>query len=191
MIMDDPGPAFFEADPDNKYMLTFSAVSPLHASGKATLMCMRCFEEEKLRGAIVFLGERQHLWPEWRAIAERKGGNHLSGILAELAVNDMRKRFGPGNFMFEQCTGATIKNVGGTAIRLQLNLATRSLPIIKHSFSDETTRAAFMNGQFSGDRFEGAIELAELALLRGRTALADRLDAVAAARVATHSSAVH
>ncbi|MGJ3627974.1 hypothetical protein AB5I41_15035 [Sphingomonas sp. MMS24-JH45] len=103
---------------------------------------------------------------------------------------DMRKRFGPGNFMFEQCIGAEIKNVGGTAIRLQLNLATRSLPIIKHAFSDKMTRAAFMNGQFSGDPFEGAVELAELALLRGRTALAQRLDA-AAARIAKHSSAVH
>jgi hypothetical protein len=191
MIMDNPGPAFFEADLASEYSLTFSLLSPLHAAGRKTLMWMRCFEEDKLRGAIVFLGERQHLWPEWRVIAEREGGNHLSAIIAELALVDARKRYGAGNYMFELCTGAKIENVGSSSIRLVMTLATRTLPIIEHAFADAATRTAFMEGQLFGDRFEGAVELAELALLRGRAALASRLDSIAAARAATHSRSVH
>ncbi len=55
-------------------------------------MWMRCFDEDKLHGPIVFLGERQHLWLEWRAIAEREGGSHVSAIIAELALADARER---------------------------------------------------------------------------------------------------
>lgn len=93
--------------------------------------------------------------------------------------------------MFELCTGVKIENVETSSIWLVMTLATRTLPIIEHAFADATTRTTFMEGQLFGDRFEGAVELANLALLRGRAALASRLDGIADARAATHSRSVH
>ena len=184
MIMDDPGPAIFEADPEDEYRLSFTVPDLTSRLGRRTLMTMRCFEEEKLRGAIVWLGEHQHLWPEWRVFAKAEGGNALSGHLVDLIAKDSLKRFGSTENMFELCLGATATHGSGkTDVKLSMTLATRSAPIITHAFRDERSRDAFMEGLAAEDRTEGVVELAEFALLKGRNALSRKLDGIARERL--------
>lgn len=152
----------------------------------AHTMSLRCFEEEKLRGAIVWLGEHQHLWPAWRAIAEAEGGNALSGHLAAMMMDDGLKRFGSSDYMCEMCIGASAKRgAGRTDIELSMALATRSLPIITHAFKNARSRDAVMSFLMSEDRTIGSVELAELALLKGRSALARKLDNIASNQLRT------
>ena len=191
MIMDDPGATRFEAYPDDEYKLTFSTFSPLLVGGKTTLMAIRFFKEDSMRAAIAFLGERQHLWPEWAVIAAEHGGNYLSGVLADLITADAVKRFGSDKYFLEACTGTRVDSFGESAIQLKMTLVTRSITVIEHAFRDRRTWAAFMESQVLGDRFEGAVELAELGLLRGRTVLANKLDFMAATRAETYSTSKH
>jgi hypothetical protein len=196
MIMDNPGPAIFKADPDDEFRLSFIILDRREAGGSRTLMTMRCFEEHKLRGAIVWLGEHQHLWPEWQEIAEAEGGNALSAHLVALMMEDSQKRFGSTNYMCELCIGASAtRGVGKSNIDLSMILSTRSLSIITHSFNSVRLRDAFMDFLMSEDctidRTIRSIELAELALLEGRNVLARKLDAIAKRQVRTNGRTVH
>jgi hypothetical protein len=179
MIMNDPGPAIFTTDPGDEYRINFIVKGADEVSSGQLLMTMRCFEEAKLRGTVVWLGEHQHLWPEWQAIAETKGGNLFSGHLTDLMMQESLKRFGSADYLCEVCIGASLKMGGGrTDIELSMMLATRSLPIITHAFKSSCARDAFFDLQASEER-TGNIELAEIALLQGRNALARRLDNIA------------
>lgn len=192
MIMDDPGPAIFEADPADEYRLSFTVPDLTSRKGRRTLMTMRCFEEEKLRGATVWLGEHQHLWPEWRGFAEAEGGNALSGHLVTLIGKDSLKRFGSIDYMFELCLGATARRGSGkTDVQLSMTLVTRSVPIITHAFKDSRSRDVFMEYLVAEDRTEGSVELAELALLEGRNALRRRLDILASERLSVAGRTMH
>lgn len=179
MIMDNPGPAFFEADPYAECALVFTLLEPFAKSGKRELMRMRCFEEDRMLATTVFLGERQHLWSGWRTIAEREGGRHLSSLITQLALADSRERFGSGRYMMDRCEGALIHSVGKGGIRLELTLSTRMLPIIEHHFADGLVRSTFLENQMFADGGDDALALATLGLLRGTDALAARLDAMA------------
>lgn len=180
MIMDDPGPAIFEADPADEFRISFTVPTVLDLTGRRTIMTMRCFEEGKLRGAIAWLGEHQDLWPEWRRIAEDEGGNALSAVLVDLAEKEALERFGSPGYLYEACLGAqATRGAERYETRLEMMLSTRSLPIINHAFHDERSRTAFMSAVVADDSVEGFVELAELCLLRGRTALARRMDEIA------------
>lgn len=192
MIMDDPGPATFEADPLDEYRLTFGVRDVLSRSGRRTLMTMRCFEEEKMYGTIVWLGEHQELWPEWRTIAEAEGGNPLSARIAALMAEDSLRRFGSSKYLCEMCLGATItRGAGRTEIAISVMLSTRSLPITTHAFNDVRGRDAFMASLASGYRAEGSMAFAEMALLQGRGALARKLDELEHELLAADARNVH
>ena len=191
MIMDNPGPAIFEADPADEYRLTFSIPDRDEPGGRRALMTMRCFEEDKLRGAIVWLGEHQHLWPTWQAVAEAEGGNALSARLVAMTRLDSLRRFGSTQYLYEECLGASVARSGGTEIELSVTLTTRSVPIITHAFKNERLRNAFMDYIMSEHRTVGSVELAELALLKGRNALARKLDSIARSRSSFSRRAYH
>jgi hypothetical protein len=192
MITNNPGLAFFKADPDDEFRLSFIVLDRKEAGGIRTLMTMRCFEEYKLRGAIVWLGEHQHLWPEWQRIAEAEGGNALSAHLVAMMMEDSQKRFGSTDYMCEACIGASAtRGVGKTNIELSMTLSTRSLSIITHAFKNVRSRDAFMDFLMSQDRTVGSVELAELALLEGRNALARKLDSIAKRQVRANGWTVH
>ena len=190
MILDDPGPAIFEADPTDEYRLSFTVPDADEPGGRRTLMTFRCFEEDKLRGAIVWLGEQQHLWREWCAFAQAEDGATLATRLTAMATQDSIKRFGSDRYLFEMCTGASARFGNGHAeIDLCMTMATRELPIITHAFRSDRLRDAFMGSLSNPDRAMGCVELAEIALLRGRTVLARRLDSIAIERLVAASIA--
>lgn len=192
MIMDDPGAAIFEADPEDEYRLTFSVSDPLLRNGRRPLMTMRCFEKDKLHGAIVWVGEHQHLWPEWRAFAEAYDANALSARMVELMEKEALERFGSAQYMFEMCLVATVSpGREPRELELSVSLTTRSVPVIKHAFADTRSRDAFMDWLASGGREIGLVELAELALLRGRLAMAKELDVIARDRLHATDGTVH
>jgi hypothetical protein len=192
MIVNNPGPAIFEADPDDEFRLSFIVLDRQEAGGSRTLMTMRCFEEHKLRGAIVWLGERQHLWPEWQKIAEAEGGNELSAHLVAMMMEDSQKRFGSTDYMCELCIGASVtRGIGNTSIDLSVTLSTRSVLIITHAFKDVRSRGALMDFLMSKDATIGSVELAEIALLEGRNALARKLDSIAKRQVRANGRTVH
>jgi hypothetical protein len=192
MIIDNPGPAIFKADPDDEFRLSFLVLGHKEVGGSRTLMTMRCFDEHKLRGAIVWLGEHQHLWPEWQGIAEAEGGNALSAHLVALMMEDSQKQFGSTDSMCELCIGASAtRGVGKTNIELSMTLSTRSISIITHAFKSVRLRDAFMKSLMSEDRTIGSVELAELALLEGRNVLARKLDAIAKRQLRANGQTVH
>lgn len=191
MIMNNPGPVFFEATPEDEYRLTFFARNPLLASGREPLMTMRCFEEDKLRGAIVWLGERQDLWTEWAQIARDKGGNELSAHIVDLTIEDSTARYGSPNYMFELCLGARVECVGSDKLKLILDLTTRQLTIAQYTFMSRHQRNAFMTAVASPDRRFGLVELGELALLRGRNAFRTEFERIVNEAASVHGGTVH
>jgi len=192
MIMDNPGLAIFETHPEDEFRISFTVQDRKEAGGRRTLMTMRCFEEDKLRGVVVWLGEHQHLWAEWRGIAETEGGNAFSGHMADMMREDSLRRFGSSDYLCETCIGACAKRCSGKMeIELTMTLATRSLPIIKHAFKSARLRDAFMDFLVSEGRTMGSVELAELALLKGRNALAKKLDSIASRQLRAKHRTVH
>lgn len=192
MIMDNPGPAIFEADPADEFRVSFVVPDCKEADGRRTLMTMRCFEEDKLRGFVVWLGEHQHLWAEWSAIAEAEGGNALSGRIAAMMMEESVKRFGSPEYLNDLCIGASVTRGHGKAdVELSMTLSTRLLPIITHEFKDSRSRDAFMDSLLSEKRTIGSVELAELALLEGRSALRGKLDSIARLRLRATGGTVH
>ena len=179
MIMYDPGPAIFEADPADEFRLSFTVPDVLSATGRETLMTMRCFEEQKFLGAILWLGEHQHLWPAWRRVAEAEGGNVLSGMIIELARKEAKARFGAADYLFEQWAGAELGSTGRRGIELSARLPTRTLIVSTHRFLDRRCRDGFMRATVEDPCKVKPVALAEIALLRGRAALSRELDRIA------------
>ena len=183
MIMDEPGPAIFEADPADGYKLSFTAPDADEPGGRRTLMWFRCFEPEKMLGALAWLGLRQHLWAGWYEIAESEDGAALSRHLCAIAEEAAFEADG-GTYLFETCHGATAElGDKATQVSLLLHLATGTVPVITHCFADTRSRAAFMDWLMTGSGGMGCVELAELALLEGRGALARKLDQIARERL--------
>lgn len=192
MMMDDPGSAIFEADPSDEWKLSFTIPDLREEGGRRTLMWFRCFEPDKLLSVAVWLGERQHLWAEWRAIAESQDGAALSRHLTVAAEADALTDADGERYLFEACSGATIAICDdGSEIEILVRLPTRTLGMIVHDFGDADVRDAFMTWMAEDEEAPGCVELALFALLEGRTALARQLDTLAATLAASDAPTIH
>jgi hypothetical protein len=146
----------------------------------ATLMWFRAFEEPKFLAIAVWLGERQHLWSEWRTIAETAGAKALSRHLTSIADRD--------TWMEEVVTAMLISHNGSAPeVTVVADLATRRVEFMTHRFRSFEHRNAILDWANDTDAEDTAKALLLVGLLQGRRALARHMDGIASGLLNSHA----
>lgn len=166
MIRDATGNCFWKYDLDDEYRMTFLKQDP--GEEEEALMTFRTYEYGKFLSVAVLVGERQHLWADWRAIAEESGGNVLSGHLISYNKTDY----------FPNFEDVTIKESSGGVIVSVHMLPTRRVDLIKHVFANPELHRAFLNWAEEAGQ-DRRIGLSLIGLLEGKKALAKMMDTIA------------
>jgi hypothetical protein len=171
MIADDTGNMCWRFDASDCSMYFTARDRPPR---DATLMWFSAGERPRFLAVSMWLGERQHLWSEWRAMAEAEGGKALARHLVSLLGPDSR---------FEEFVAAmlVVERERVPEVTVAAGLATRRLDILRHRFASLALRDSFMAWAEGGHSTEIAKALSLIGLLEGRRALARLLDVIAQA----------
>lgn len=138
------------------------------------LMTFRLFEQDKFLAVAVLIGERQHLWGDWRSIAEATDGNTLSGHIADLILGDCL-------MPFEE---VIVREQGSfpSKVTVAAKLPFREVNLLAHRFETVKHKNAFLGWARQNARGH-LFGLCLLGFFKGRHAMADKMDAVAAAHL--------
>lgn len=171
MIKDATGNCFWKYDSEDEYRMIF--VARLSDGSERVLLQFRTFEQEKFLSAAVLIGERQHLWAKWRAIAERDGHRALDKVLTSIQTTDY----------LENVIDVTIAKVRGRLDTVTMSvhlLPKRQVDVIRHRFKTAEATTAFLGWVEKGG-LGLRVSLGLTGLLEGKKALADHMDKVAEA----------
>lgn len=170
--LQETGDTYFRCD-GPEYLLSFLARD--RPPEDATLMHFRTFNEEKFLAISAWLGERQHLWPEWRRIAEEVDGQELGRHLASLYTLPALEEFLGAEMVAQR--------EEEPEVTIAVLLTTRRLDVLRHRFPTLELRDAFLGWLDEGNPTQSTQALALLGLLEGRSMLARHMDAVAKAQL--------
>ena len=174
MIKSAAGDCYWDFDLKDEYRLTLMARRP-DGSDEA-LLTFRTFEQGKFLSIAVMLGERQHIWGKWRALAEKHGAAALDQIL------DTTMPQGPFPIVVDTKIAAHPANTRAVTVSVCL-LPSRKVDLIRHTFQTPQLRKSFMhwaNEAGLGPR----LDLCLVGLLKGTKALAAKMDDYAQAELA-------
>ncbi len=171
--MDDPGGVCFRYE-HPEYKMSFIALGG--DGDETTLMYFRAFEQAKFLAVSVWLAERQHLWAEWRAIAEATNGYELSRHMT--SIHDG----GPFENFLEPLL--IVEREYEPEVTFAARLVTRRVEILRHRFETLKHRDAFLGWVNNGATDPIKWDLALTGLLEGRNRLASHIDKVVKVQIA-------
>jgi len=174
MIKSAAGHCFWKYDDEDEYRMLF--VARLPDRSERVLLQFRTFEQEKFLSAAVLIGERQHLWGQWRRIAERDGHRALDKILTSIQTTDY----------LESVIDVTIVKDRGhpEAVTMSVHLLPkRQVDVICHTFASAEARVAFL-AWVEKAGLGRRVGLCLTGLLEGSKALAVEMDTIAETELA-------
>lgn len=174
MIKSAAGDCYWDVDLNDEYRLTFMA-RDADGSEKA-LFTFRTFEKDKFLSIAVMLGERQHIWGKWRALAEKHGAAALDQIL------DTATPQGPFPNVVDAKIAGHPANKRAVTVSVRL-VPSRKVDLIRHTFQTSQLRKSFM-GWAKEAGLGARLDLCLVGLLKGTKALAAKMDEYAQAELA-------
>ncbi|MET4133383.1 muconolactone delta-isomerase [Porphyrobacter sp. MBR-155] len=174
MIKQATGNCFWRYDEADEYRIYF--VGRCDDGSEELFYTIRTFELEKFLSAAVVIGEQQHLWGDWRALAEQGEHEALDRIIASL---------GPAAYLESVVDVAAVKHPSQkNAVILSVHLApTRRVRLIKHTFGSAQLQTGFLQWW---DRVDPGkhLGLCLIGLLEGKNVMAEKMNAIADAQLA-------
>lgn len=181
MLMIEPGSAYFEADLEYGFKLSFTA--PDHGrtgSPRRALLVIEYADRAKLFAAAAWFGQRQDLWERWRKLAEEEGPEALSRDLATSASSARIEGWDCTSPRSDEFVAVHVRPGGrGDDIEIVAELRSGNFRIIRHVFRSPAHRRAFL-GWLDLAGPEEPADLGLLGLTRGRSMLGRVLDEIAA-----------
>lgn len=181
MIMIDPGSAYFEANLEDGFKLSFTALDHSRAgSPRRALLVIDYADRAELDAAAVWFGQRQHLWDRWRELAEKGGADALSREFATSQSSTGMDEVRCASPCLNDFVAMRIRpGGGGDDVEIVAKLVSGNVRIIRHVFRSPAHRRAFLGWlELAGP--EEPADLGLLGLTRGRSMLGRVLDELAA-----------
>lgn len=174
MIKQATGDCFWRYDRDDEHRIYF--VGRCGDGSEEVFYTIRTFEFEKFLSAAVVIGEQQHLWGDWRALAERGEHEALDKIIASL---------GPADYLESVVDVTAVKHPSKkNAVILSVHLApTRRVRLINHTFESAQLQICFLQWW---DRVDPGkhLGLCLIGLLEGKNVMAEKMNIVADPKLA-------
>ncbi|MES1974256.1 MAG: hypothetical protein V4472_17500 [Pseudomonadota bacterium] len=175
---DDDNRSLFVLEKDDRMLLILTTTDTLKQPGpKTPLWHMEFDRNHPVQDAVLWVGEREHLWPEWQRIAETRGRDAIDAHIERIWETQPIERAD---------TLLVSKHADNLGIDLLVTLTSHRANVVSHRFASEPECRVF-DEWLTGDGAEAKIwQLVEFGCLQGSTELHRLVDALTCELIDAH-----
>lgn len=158
----DTNRPLFVLEKDDRILLMLTTTDTFRPGLKTPLWHMEFDRDYPVQNAVVWVGERERLWPEWQRIAETRGTAALQSHLEEIWETQPIEHAD---------TFLVTRHADNLGIDVQVIMTSHRADIISHRFDSEQECRVFDQWLTSEGAAERVWQLIELGCLDGRDEL--------------------
>lgn len=173
--LEDTDYPLFILEKEDRMLLIFTTAHTLRQDGpKTPLWHMEFDRSDPVQDAVIWIGEREQLWLEWRRIAEEQGPGTLYRHISELQASQPIENAG---------AVLIIKHPDGLGLDIEVVMTNHNAEIASHRFASDHECAVFYDW-LTGKSAEAKLwQLIERGCLQGSRTLHVIIDALTASEI--------